>query len=104
MRRRLNRAHVARVGEREVKRARNRRGAEREHVHQGPQALELFLVQDAEALLLVNHTNLVFKPNVTLNQPMRADDDVHRAVGQILHDTFLLPPRSETESNSMRIG
>ena len=38
VRRRLDGAHVARAGEREVKRARNRRGAEREHVHQRAQA------------------------------------------------------------------
>ena len=55
VRRRLDGAHVARAGEREVKRARNRRGAQRQHVHQLAQHLELFLVQHAEALLLVNH-------------------------------------------------
>ena len=55
VRRRLDRAHVARAGEREVKRARNRRGAQRQHVHQRAQALEFFLVQHAESLLLVNH-------------------------------------------------
>ena len=55
VRRRLDGAHVPRAGEREVERARNRRGAEREHVHQRAQLLELFLVQHAEPLLLVNH-------------------------------------------------
>ena len=80
VRRRLDGAHVARAGEREVKRARNRRGAERQHVHERAQPLEFFLVQHAEALLLVNHHQAEFlEPDVALNQPVRADDDVHRA-------------------------
>ena len=55
VRRRLDGAHVARAGEGEIKRARNGRGAERQHVHERAQPLEFFLVQHAEALLLVNH-------------------------------------------------
>ena len=54
LRRRLDGAHVARAGERQVERARNRRGAQREHVHQLAQHLELLLVHHAEALLLVD--------------------------------------------------
>ena len=81
MRRRLDGAHVARAGQREVKRARDRRGAEREHVHQRAQALEFFLVQHAEPLFLVNHHQAeFFEGDVVLNQPVRADDNVHRAV------------------------
>ena len=38
LRRRFNRAHVARAGQREIQRARNRRRAQRQHVHQPPQA------------------------------------------------------------------
>ena len=81
LRRRLDGAHVAGAGEREVKRARDRRGAQREHVHQRAQTLEFFLVQHAETLFLVNHHQAeVFEGDVVLNQPVGADDDVHRAV------------------------
>jgi hypothetical protein len=83
VRRRLDGAHVARAGEREVKRARNRRGAQRQHVHQRAQALELFLVQHAEALLLVNHDQAqILERDVVLHDAMRADDDVHRAAAR----------------------
>ena len=34
VRRRFDGAHVARAGEREIERARNRRGAERQHIHE----------------------------------------------------------------------
>ncbi len=44
VRRRLDGAHVARAGERQVKRARNRRGAQCQHIHQCAEALKLFLV------------------------------------------------------------
>ena len=91
VRRRLDGAHVARAGEREVERARNRRGAQREHIHQRAQRLELLLVHHAEALLLVNdHQPEVLERDVALHQPVRADDDVHRARRQILHDALLL--------------
>ena len=39
---------------RHLQRARDRRGGEREHVDVGAQLLELLLVGDAEALLLVD--------------------------------------------------
>ena len=96
VRRRLDGAHVARAGEREVKRARNRRGAERQHVHKRAQPLEFFLVQHAEALLLVNHHQPKFlEHDVALNQPVRADDDVHRAGRQIPDDALLFAMRAE---------
>src|SRR5262249_52893733 len=53
VRRSLYGAHVARTGERQVERAWNRRGAEREDVHELSEHFEFFLVQNAEALLLV---------------------------------------------------
>ena len=91
MRRGLDGAHVARTGEREVKRAGNGRGAEREHVHLCTQPFELFLVQHAEPLLLINHHEAeVLEKDVVLNQPVRADDHVHAAVGQIFDDALLL--------------
>ena len=54
VRRRLDGAHVPRARQRQVERAGDRRGAEREHVHQPAQHLELLLVHHAEALFLVN--------------------------------------------------
>ena len=65
VRRRLDGAHVARAGQRQVKRARDRRRAQGEHVHQPAQHLELLLVHHAEALLLVNdHQAQVFEGDV----------------------------------------
>ena len=96
VRRRLDGAHVARAGQRQVKRARDRRGAQREHVHQRAQPLELFLVQHAKPLFLVNHHQAeVFEGDVVLNQPVGADDDVHRAAGQILDHTLLCAAGAE---------
>ena len=58
--------------------------------------LELFLVQHAEALLLVNHHQpQVLEPDVALNQPVRADDDVHRAGRQIPDDALLFAMRAK---------
>ena len=97
VRRRLDGAHVARAGQRQIKRAGNRRGAEREHVHQGAQPLEFFLVQHAKPLFLVNdHQAEIFEGDVALNQPVRADDHVHPAIGQVLHDPLLLAPGAKT--------
>ncbi len=96
VRRRLDGAHVARAGQRQVKRARNRRGAEREHIHQRAQQLELLLVHHAEALLLVNdHQPQIFEGDVLLHQPVRADDDIHRAGRQVLDDALLLAAGAE---------
>ena len=55
LRRRLDDAHVAHPGERQVERPRDGRGRQRQHVDLGPQLLEALLVGDAEALLLVDH-------------------------------------------------
>jgi len=80
---RLDGAQVARAGERQVKRAGDGRGAEGEHVHQVAEHFELLLVHHAEALLLVNdHQPEVFEADVFLQQPVGADDDVHRAGGE----------------------
>jgi hypothetical protein len=53
-RRRLDGAHVLRPHEREIKRARDRSGRERQHVDQPEQLLELLLVKHTEALLFVD--------------------------------------------------
>ena len=105
VRRGFDRAHVARAGQREIKRARNGRGAQREHIHQLAQHLELFLVHHAEALLFVDDDQAeIFERDVVLHQPMRADDNIHRARGQIA-TTFCCSRRvRKRESNSMRTG
>ena len=88
--------HVFHADEREVKRARNRRGGEREHVDQLEELLEFLLVQHAEALLLVDHHQAeILENDVARNQPMRADDDVDPAVAQLLQDLALFALRAE---------
>ena len=54
LRRRLDDAHVAHAGQRQVQRPRDGRRRQRQHVHLGAQLLEPLLVGDAEALLLVD--------------------------------------------------
>ncbi len=82
--------------EREVKRARNRRGGEGEHVHQPEELLELLLVHHAEALLLVDHDQAEILENDILgNQAVRADDDIHAAVVQLPQHLALLGRRAE---------
>ena len=46
---------VADPGQRQVERARDRRGRQRQHVDLAPELLEPLLGGDAEALLLVDH-------------------------------------------------
>src|SRR5262249_20766677 len=88
---RLNRAHIPSTGEREVKCARDGCRAQRQHIHQLAQQLELFFVHDAEPLLFVNHhESEVLETDVVLKQPMGADHDVYRSGGQILHNALLL--------------
>ena len=58
--------------------------------------LEFFLVQDAEALLLVNdHQAQVLEHDVALQEPMGADDDIHRARRQFADDAGLIAPGAE---------
>ena len=106
LRRSFDRAHVARAGEREIKRARNGRGAEREHIHQLAQQFELLLVHHAEALLFVDdHQAEILERDIVLHQAMRADDDIHRA-GARSFDDFAVARRRvrKRESNSTRTG
>ena len=84
-RRGLDRAHVARAGQREIKRARNRRGGERQHIDQPEKLLEFLLLLHAEALLLVDDDQAeILEFDVLREKPVRADDDVDRAVAQSL--------------------
>ena len=85
LRRRRERRHLADAGDRHLERARDRRRAHREDVDVGPQLLELLLVLDAEALLLVDDDQAeVLEPHLAREQPVGADDDVDGAVAQAL--------------------
>ena len=65
------------------KRARDRRRGQREHMHLGAQLLELFLVRDAEMLLLVDDDQAeILELDGLAEQRMGADDDVDGAVGE----------------------
>ena len=78
--RRVHEREVADAGERQLERARDRRGGEREHVDVGAQLLDALLVLHAEALLLVDDEQAeVLELHVVREQPVRADHDVDRA-------------------------
>jgi hypothetical protein len=95
-RRRLDGAHVTHAHEREVKRARNGRGAEREHIDEPEEVFELLFVLHAEALLLVDHREAeIFEAHVLRDHAMRADDDIDRAFADALHDLAFLVRRRE---------
>src|SRR5262249_45336983 len=79
--RRLDGAHVTRTGEREMQGARDRRGAQSEDIHELSKQLELFFVQNAEVLLVIDdHQAEIFEGDVVLNEAMRSDDDVDVSV------------------------
>src|ERR1017187_7426545 len=100
LRRRLDGAHIARAGQREVERARNRRGAERQDVDQLAHLLEAFLVQHTEPLLLINDDEPeIFEEHVATQQAVRADNDVHTAFAQELGDLCLFALRTETREH-----
>ena len=81
----------------EIERARDGRRGKREHIHEFEELLELFLVQDAETLLLVDHDEPeVLENDVAGNEPMGADDDVDAAFAQKLQDFALFGVRPET--------
>ena len=75
--------HVADARERQVERPRDRRRGEGQDVDLALELLQPLLGRDAEALLLVDdHQPEVLEPDVLRQQPMRADDEVDRAVGE----------------------
>ena len=94
IRRRLDRTHVPRPGKREIQRARNRRGTERQHIHERAQSFELLFMQHTEALFFINHHQAeVFERDIFLHDAMCADDYVHRAFGKRFHHAILLTAR-----------
>ena len=81
------RGHLADAGDGHLQGARDGSRRQGKNINGRAQALELFLVLDAEALLLVDHHQPeVLEGNLVAQQPMGADDEVDRAVGQPRHD------------------
>ena len=94
--RRLDDAHVADAQQRHVQRARNGRGAHGQHVHVLRDLFEPLFVADAEALLFVHDQQAqVAELDVLRQQPVRADENVHLAVGQIRQHRLDLLGRAE---------
>ena len=86
----LNRGHVFYADERKVKRARDWRGGQRQDVDEFEELFEFFFVQNAEALLLVDHDEAeIFEDNIAGDQPVRSDHNIDTAFAQQLQD-FLL--------------
>ena len=82
-RRRGDDREIAHAGQRQLQRARDRRRAQRQHMHLRPQLLQPLLVADAEMLLLVDDQQAEIPELDRLaEQRMGADDDVDIAVGQ----------------------
>ncbi len=74
---------IAHARQRHVERARNRRRRHRQQIHAGAQRLQLFLVADAETMLLVDDD----QPQVLIldgvrQQLVRADNDIDLACGE----------------------
>ncbi len=94
--RRLDHADVAHAGQRHLQRARDRRGAHRDHVDAQLELAQQLLLLDAEALLLVDDQQAeVLRPDVAAEQAMRADQDVDPALVERPDDLALLPGRAE---------
>ena len=70
-----------------------------EHVDGGAEPLHLLLVLDAEPLLLVDDDQAeVLDPDVGVEQPVGADDDVDGALAQPVHDVARLRVGLEADS------
>jgi len=73
----LDHAHVADPAHRHVQRARDRRCRQRQDVELRAQLLEPLLLHHSEAVLFVDDQQAEpLEPDVALQQPVRADDDV----------------------------
>src|SRR5205085_8875960 len=77
--------------ERKIKRARNWRGRKREHVDQLEKLLEFFFVQNAKALLFVDHNQAeIFEDDVAGDEAMRADHDLDATLANKFENFALL--------------
>ena len=96
-RRGLDDAQVARPHQRELQRARDGRGRQREAVHVGLHLLEFFLHADAEFLLLVDDEEAeVLEFEVFVGDGVGADEDVDFAALHVFVDLRLLLGGAET--------
>jgi len=99
-RRGVDDGNIPRPGQGHIKRARDGRGREGQHVHLGAQLLEMFLMGHTETLFLIDdHQSQVFEGNVTSQQAVRADDDIHLAQRQLEHDLVLFAGRTEAREH-----
>ncbi len=91
LRRGVDRRQLPDTGDRHFQCPRDRGGAHGEHVHRGPHFLQVFLVFDAEALLLVDdHQAEVLETGRGRQQPMRSYHHVDGAVGKSVEHRLLL--------------
>ncbi len=87
--------HVADAAHGHLHRARNRRSGKRQHIDLLAHVLELLLVLDAEALLLVDDDKAkVVGVHIVREQAVRADEDIDRALSKALQG-LLLPGRRD---------
>src|SRR5204862_3428198 len=95
-RRGLNCGHVFYAYQREVERAWNWRGRERQHIDQLKEFFEFLLVQNSEALFLIDHHQAeILEYNVAGHEPVSANDDVDPAFTQQLQHFLLLGLRAK---------
>jgi hypothetical protein len=103
--RRVHRRHVADATQRHVQRPRDGRRRQREHIHLAPHLLQALLVGHAEALLFVDDDQAqVLELHVLLDESMRADDDVDRAVLQFGQHGGLPADRNREHLHSQEGG
>ena len=80
-RRRGDDRQFAHPRQRQLQGARDRRGGQGQHMDGGAQFLELFLVADAEMLLLVDDDQPeILEGHLLAEHGMGADDDIHRTI------------------------
>ncbi len=93
-RRSVDDRHVAHAGKRHLQRARDRRRREREDVDLLAEVLQMLLVLDAEALLLVDDDEPeVLRRDVAREQAVRAHEHVDLTAGEALKRGLLLRVR-----------
>ena len=91
LRRFVDDRHIPDAAHRHVEGAGNGGGGKGQHIHAALELLELFLLLDAEPLLLIDDAQpQVLEPDVLLHQPVGAHHHVDLAVGQLLQDLLLL--------------
>ena len=96
LRRRFDDRHVADADERHVQRPRDWRRRHRQDVHALAELLDLFLVRDAETLLLVDDQKPeIAELHVFRQQAVRADDHVELAGVQVVENLLLLALAAE---------